>query len=108
MARSEFLKQCREKADNKPLHDDVCLTNKGGDCNCPAVVFEKTVYNSPAYQKLLGHAERLEQDRIPEELFDAYAVYENLPLLIKNRLPPVCVSDVLDSIVKLIRERISK
>ena len=118
MARSEFLTRCRELADKKV---------RGGPVDCCNKSLTKTVHTSPAYQKLLGHAEQLEQElndskelarkwykqsevykieRIPEELFDGYAVYENLSVKDKRAIVTGNVSAILDSAVDLIRKRI--
>lgn len=90
--RSEFLKRCRQRAGE---------SNKSGDK-------QRTVYQSPAYHRLLGHAERLEDNQIPEELFDGFSVMENLnngqPI---PRTPSDYVSDVLDAVVRMIRRRIA-
>jgi len=84
--RSEYLKRCRELADKD-----------GGF----------SIHNSPGYIKLLNYAEQLEDNQIPEELFDGYAVYENLAPETRRRLPAVCVSTVLDSVVELIKKRLA-
>ncbi|MCK5127502.1 MAG: hypothetical protein KAR42_14700 [candidate division Zixibacteria bacterium] len=48
---------------------------------------------------------RLEAERIPEELFDGYAVLKNISIEARN--PNLSqVSDILDSVIKLIKERI--
>ena len=65
------------------------------------------VQSNVSFRKAIDYIEKLEAERMPEELFSAYPVYENLPPNVKDRLPPVCVSDVLDTIVKLIKERIN-
>ena len=86
--RSEFLKRCRE------------LAEKNLD--------PKTVYNSPAYHKLLGYAEQLENEQLPEELFDGFNVFNNIDPKIKHRNTEHNVSDVLDAVVRMIRKRLAR
>ena len=88
---SDYLKRCRELSEVKPAKGEP-----------------GTVHTSPAYVKLLNHAITLERDRIPDELFDGHAIYENLPDRNKLFIKTSYVSDVLDSAVALIRERLGK
>ena len=49
---------------------------------------------------------KLEAERIPEELFDGYAIIQKFDARAKYRTSADNVSDVLDIVVKLIKERI--
>jgi len=77
---------------------------------CRAQTKNKSLVNSSAtYIKLLDYAERLEAQirdaGIPEELFDGFNVLQNLDDKAKQRTGAENVSDVLDSVVKLIRSK---
>ena len=112
--RSEYLKRCRELADFKPSEG-----------------YSPTIHTSPGYIKLLNYAEQLEDAArkyngiieqvervikdnvekleagyIPDELFDGYGVLHNIESKNKDLITSDQISDVLDSAVRLIKQRI--
>lgn len=113
----EYLKRCRELADVKPKPDDGLDVPEFLKNDPP------TVHTSPAYIKLLTYAENLknqeayllarlkfnDENRIPVELFDGFAVLKNVnENAVEGSILAGTVSDVLDAVVRMIRERLGQ
>lgn len=118
-----YLKRCRELADKK--HDFMAPTVHTSPAYRKLLTYTENLQNNETYllARLKEAGERNDhliktniaqniindklKKNIPIELFDGHAVYENLPERVKFFIKASYVSDILDSVVALIRGRVN-